>query len=224
MMSLRRRGTSMTVRARIETAPKGYAGAHRPADVARHAHLLDPLPGAGEVRVVATPGGAPRTWNLDIAARDRTGLLARFTGVLASQGIDVTQAVVATWDDGAALQAFIVRSPDSPDVVALQRCLEYALDAPLAASAVRGARVSFDHAATAAYTACEVVAPDRPGLLHAIAMVITNAGADIHAASVSTVDGVGRDCFDLTDADGNKLSAATCAAVERELVGLAELN
>jgi hypothetical protein len=39
-----------------------------------------------------------------------------------------------------------------------------------------------------------------------VAVAITNAGADIHAASVATVDGVARDRFDLSTADHHKLA------------------
>ena len=56
-----------------------------------------------------------------------------------------------------------------------------------------------------AITLCEVTAPDRPGFLHAIAVNFAQDGIDIHAAAVTTVDGVARDRFDLTDSAGNQL-------------------
>ncbi len=116
------------VRARIEASPAGYALAHNAGDIARHATLLDPLPSTGEVRVISTPGREPGTWNLDIAAFDQPGLLAKFTGVLVHESIEIVRAVLATWDDGAALQALIVKTASEPDVVALQRALAWSLD------------------------------------------------------------------------------------------------
>ncbi len=190
---------------RIEAAPAGYVLAHTGSDIARHAELLEPLSSPGEVRVISTPDAEPGVWKLDLASRDRPGLLAVFTGVLVHESFDVARAVLATWDDGAALQALTIRATEAPDLVSLQRSLEWSLDQGLSAPPVDGATVTFDQTASSLYTSCEVVAPDRPGLLHAVAVAITNAGADIHAASVATVDGVARDRFDLSTADHHKL-------------------
>jgi UTP:GlnB (protein PII) uridylyltransferase len=200
MMPFRRRRAT-SAQDRIATAPPGYARTQSRADLVRHAALLDPLPRTREVRVATTPGRIPGTWNLDVAARDQPGLLARFTGVLAAHGIDVVQAVIATWDDGAALQAFVVRSGEAPDA----REFERALERPLLPQAIEDATAVYDNDASPDYTLCEVTAPDRPGLLHAIAVHFATSGVDIHAAAVTTVDGVARDRFDLTDSSGRQL-------------------
>jgi [protein-PII] uridylyltransferase len=202
---------------RIESAPAGYALAQTSSDIARHAALLEPVPRDGEVRVLATPGRSSDTWHVDIASLDRPGLLATFTGVLVHAGIDVAQAVIATWSDRAALQALVVRSGDAPEVDALRGALEWALSQPLSAPPVTGASMTFDHSTSSAYTSCEVTAVDQPGLLHAVAVAIANAGADIHAASVATVDGVARDRFDLTDQSGRKLTPALEDAIAANL-------
>lgn len=205
------------VRARIAQAPPGYALAHSSSDIVRHAQLLEPLCSAGEVRVLATPGKSPGAWNLDLASLDRPRLLAMFTGILVHEAIEVDRAVLATWDDGAALQALGVRCSQAPDVVALQRSLEWSLTQGLYAPPVEGATVTFDQSASPIYTACEVVAPDRPGLLHAIAVAIANAGGDIHGASVQTVDGVATDRFDLSDEHHGKLLPAVSTLIEQNL-------
>ena len=193
---------------RIATAPPGYLLAIAGSDVDRQCALLQPLPSGGEVRVVATPGRTPGSWHLDLATRDRPGLLAAFTGVLADAGVDVVQAVVATWPDGAALQALVVRAASAPDATTLTHELVTSLDRPVVAGPVTDARVDFDEHASPLYTACRVEARDHPGLLHEIASAISATGTDIHAASVTTVDGVAQDRFDLTDRDGRKLDAA----------------
>jgi len=202
---------------RLSTAPPGYLLALSTTDIVRHCALLSPVPAANEVRVVATPGSTAGRWHLDVAGRDRPGLLASFSGVLAEAGIDVVQAVVATWDDGAALEAFVVRSPRPPDADALQGALAASLRQPLWAPAVDDAGVAFDNDASPLYTRCDVRVADRPGLLHAVAVAIARAGADIHAASVMTVDGVARDRFDLSARDGGKLGAAQQEDVARSL-------
>lgn len=193
---------------RIATAPPGYLLAHASSDVARHAALLASLPAPAEVRVVATPGRVTGAWHLDVATRDRRGLLAAFTGVLATSGIDVAQAVLATWDDGAALQAFVVRSTTPPDPPTLQPALEASLRAPLGSDPVEDVTLSFDDTASALYTRCDVRAPDRPGMLHAIAVAIATAGADVHAARVTTSDRAAHDIFDLSDRRGRKLDVS----------------
>jgi [protein-PII] uridylyltransferase len=206
------------VRRRIAAAPPGYLLAHSSADIARQCELLEPLAAPGEVRVVATPGRAAGVWRLDVATLDRAGLLAAFTGVLLDARLDVVQAVVATWDDGGALQAFVVRSPDPPRPAALEPAFAEALVRPRAFSSVPDAHVEFDDHASPLYTACHVVAPDAPGLLHAIAGAVAAAGVDIHAARVATVDGMARDRFDL-DRAGEKLDAAREAMIRDELCG-----
>jgi len=198
---------------RIAKAPHGYLVALDSGDVARHAGLLSPVPGPSEIRVAVTPGPTPSQWHVDVAARDRPGLLAASTGVLALSGIDVIQAVVATWDDGAALQAFVVGSALTPDPAGLQMAFAASLDRPLWAPAMADATLTFDAGASTVYTACQVQAADRPGLLHTLAVAIAAAGADIHAARVTTADGVACDHFDLSDRSGAKLDGRLEAAI-----------
>jgi [protein-PII] uridylyltransferase len=195
-------------RSRVATALPAYVLAHASSDLARHCELLDPLPGAGEVRLSVTPTSVARCWHLDLVTRDRPGLLAAFSGVLAATALDVTQAVLTTWPDGAALQAFTVRTMDMPAHGDLQRALSGALELPLRSDPVPDASVRFDDDASALYTACEIAASDQPGLLHAIAVAIAAAGGDVHAASVRTHDGIARDHFDLSDRSGQKLDHA----------------
>ncbi|MHB8464015.1 MAG: hypothetical protein ACYDH6_11080 [Acidimicrobiales bacterium] len=212
-------GRGTPAAARIESAPPGYLLVHGPSDVARHCALLSPLPAAGQARVVVTPGRAAHEWRLDVAGRDRPGLLAAFTGVLTAEDIEVVQAVLATWDDGAALEAFVVRAAVMPEPGDLQASFQASLVEPLSARPVGDAEVGFDGGVSALYTACDVRATDRPGLLHAIAVAITSAGGDVHAARVTTVDGVAHDHFDLSDRAGNKLTAGMEAAIRQAIVG-----
>ena len=207
------------VAARIAAAPPGYVLAQGTSDIARHCELLTPVPAPREARVVATPGRAPGEWHLDVASRDRPGLLAAFSGVLAGWGLDVVQAVLATWDDGGALEAFVIRSSDPPDSPALQRALESSLGEPLSSPPVGDAEVTFLDRGSALYTACDVRAADRPGLLHAVAVAIATAGADVHAARVTTADGVAHDRFDLSDRQERKLDTPLKEAIRARVTG-----
>jgi [protein-PII] uridylyltransferase len=216
-------GAGTPASARIATAPPGYLLAHRSSDIVRHCELLEPLAAVGEVRVVATPGWSRGEWHLDVVSRDRPRLLAAFSGVLVDAGIDVAQAVLATWDDGGALQALTIRAAEPPEPAELQRALSAALDAPCSSSPIPDAQVRFDHVTSPLYTGCDVTVTDRPGLLHAIAVAIAAADVDIHAARVSTAEGIACDRFDLSDPDGRKLSRpqeqAIRAGIERGTSG-----
>ena len=191
---------------RIASAPPGYLLSQSSSDIIRHATMLGSLPAPREVRVATTPGRITGEWQLDVATRDRPGILAAFTGVLHEAGLDVTQAILATWDDAAALQTFVIRSIEPPDDIILQHSLSASLDRPLTSSPVAEALVSFDHAVSPLYTSCVVTAVDQPGLLHTIAVAVATAGIDIHAASVTTIHGIARDSFDLSDRSGRKLN------------------
>ena len=191
--------------ARIADAPPAYLMVHTSSVIVRHCEMLEPRPRAGEPRVVVTPTARLGRWSLDVAAADQPGLLAAFTGVLHEAGIDVERAVIATWPDGGALQSFVVAAELTPDAAQLECSLSAALNAPPSARPVTGARVTFDHAVSPLYTACRVQAADEPGLLHAITTAMAAAGVDIHAARVTTVDGMAVDHFDLSDRAGSKL-------------------
>ena len=201
--------------ARAAAAPPAYLRTQSASDVARHCQLLETRPGPGEVRFVVTPARAG--WHLDVAARDRPGLLAMVTGVLSTHDIGVVQAVVATWKDGAALEAFLVDSVGR-DIAALQAALEGALDRPLTADPVPDAVVVFDNEAGPWFTRMEVLAPDRIGLLHSVATAIAVGGADVHGAGVTTRDGVAVDQFDLTNQGGDKLTAERQAAIRQRIL------
>lgn len=204
--------------ARVAAAPPGYLLVHGSSDIARHCELLSPLPRPGEVRVDVTPGRKRGEWHVDVATCDRPGLLAAFTGVLAEVGADVVQAVLATWEDGAALEAFVLRAAEVPDAVDLQARFVESLSRPTAAEAVTDAVVvTFDGDASALYTRCDVRATDRPGLLHSLAVAIASAGADVHAARVTTIGDVAHDVFDLSDRAGNKLDGRLIGAIADRL-------
>jgi [protein-PII] uridylyltransferase len=185
--------------------------------IARHAQLLEPLPSGSEARVqlVETEHGC---W-VDVAARDKPGLLARVTGVLADLGLDVRDAIVATWPDGGALESFNVESDEVPDPAVLRTAIEGSFDAPLASVPLPEAIVTFDDGASPWHTVCEVRAPDKPGLLHSLANAFAAAGVEVHSARIGVDDGVAFDRFDVTDRDGRKLGDEMKDAVQRFVGG-----
>ncbi len=203
-------GADVDARERLEVAPRAYLLAAPPADLARQVALCDPVPRSGTVRTAVTdvPGEAALWW-VEVVARDRPGLLARESGVLAATGIDVIGALAAVWGDGCALTSFLVHCKASPSADQLTDAFDDALDRPLSAPAISGVTLTFDDAASPWHTICTARATDRPGLLHALATAFACAGASVHAARVRTAGDAVIDVFELTDTMGAKLAPAT---------------
>ena len=183
---------------------------------------MEPVPKRHEVRVSVTTVEDDQ-WRIEVAARDREGLLAKVSGVIADQGLDIHNAAVATWGDGAALDSFLVRRAElsparlephelaqvpPPNAVEIQRAILIALDAGFDTLPNPHAEMRFDDAASPWYTICEARSPDRRGLLHSLAAAIAAAGVSVHSARLVTIAGTTVDRFELTDRNGNKLDGA----------------
>jgi Kef-type K+ transport system membrane component KefB len=211
-------GADTDARERLEVAPRAYLLATAPADLARQVALCDPLPKHDTVRTAVTPlAGETAVWWIDVVARDRPGLLARQTGVLASRAVDVVGAISATWGDGCALSSFLVHAPYAPAPLRLTAEFEAALKQPLEARTMDGVTLEFDDAGSPWHTICTARARDQRGLLHAVTTAFAVAGANVHAARVRTAGDAVVDVFELTDTKGAKLAAATEERV-RELL------
>lgn len=210
-------GPDVARRERVETAPRTHLLHHDPEVLARHAELLRTVPPSGTVRVAVTADAGGR-W-VEVAARDRHGLLAAVTRVLADLGLDISRAGIATWPDGAALETFRVQDGEVPDAAILQPAIEAVLDLDLAAPPLPEAGVSFDRHASPWHTTCEVDAPDRPRLLHQLATAFAAADVDVASATIVGHEGRAHDTFLLHGPDGNKLDATDEAAIVRFVAG-----
>jgi Na+:H+ antiporter len=216
--AIRAAGDHGAVVERVRTAPRSYILSQPATDVARQAAFIDPVPARGEASVAVLPIDAGR-WRVEVAARDRPGLLQAVAGAIAGQGFDIVDAVVATWPDGAALSAFVVRrgqettsrngtSDDAPDPVAVEAGIVAALGEPPRPTPNRDAELRFDDHASPWYTICEVESPDRRGLLQDLTAAMASAGVNVHSARLVTTNGVAVDRFELTDRNGQKLDEA----------------
>lgn len=217
--------TNPLVRDRIENAAAGYVLTHSPADIVRHAELIEPLPRGRTVRVTVheirsdTPGLAPvelpvsrlHQWRVEIAARDTRGLLARITGILADMGLEVTSADLATWPDGGVLDTFTVTSATKPSSTQLAHRIQESLkrrpDAGVRfdRGVVRRLVISVDQEAHPWHTVITVSGSDQPGLLQAVATSFSVAGIHVHHASISTANGIVTDRFEVSDRHGRKV-------------------
>ena len=223
--AVRRAGDDRQLIERIEHAPRSYLLTHHVEAIARHVELLKAASRDGRLRVSVLTLGVSE-WRIEIAGRDRPGLLATIAGVIADQGFEILDATVSTWPDHTALDSFRIQYPGPrllpeqlpetlrpPDPTIMEDAIEAAFDRPLDSPPNPLADVRFDDHASPWYTLCEIHSPDQRGLLHSIAVAITNAGAQVHSARLITTDGVARDRFELTDRNGHKLDTTTKATL-----------
>jgi [protein-PII] uridylyltransferase len=163
-----------------------------------------------------------------VATRDREGLFALLTGVIAANGMNILAARVATSEDGMALDAFRIshlenpaRALDEERWIRTRQLLADVLEGrvDLAKELARVSRpglldkkpppgiareVIVDNHTSGESTVIEVYAPDRIGLLHAVAKAIFELGLRIHLAKITTnVDQI-LDVFYVTESDGAK--------------------
>jgi UTP:GlnB (protein PII) uridylyltransferase len=100
-----------------------------------------------------------------------------------------------------------------PVANALRAALEDALDTPLIASPVESVELSFDDAGSPWHTRCTATAPDRPGLLHALATAFAAADVSVHSAQITTDGATAVDHFGLADRRSAKLDERAKARI-----------
>ena len=172
------------------------------------------------------PGRIESTTEIALAARDRPGLFADLTAVLAAAGADVTGARVATARDGTVLDVFQVQDgADAPygqneprRLTRLVAALEAAARGekpvdppPMPKASPRRAVfdvrpvVMIDTAASEAATVIGVSGADRPGLLAELSRTLTDLGLSIRSAHVAGFGERAVDSFYVVDAEGRKV-------------------
>lgn len=195
------------VRRHLEDAPRRYLLARSPASVARHLRMLEPRPREHEVRLYAERIGRDR-FTLDIVALDHPGALALISGTLSRSSIRVEAASCSTWRTGELIDVFTVTADDATDWDRVRERLEAAFAAENGHSTERiEGFVQIDNEASPWYSIIEVRATDRAGLLHRVASALARSGAQIHHATVKTIEGVAVDEFAVTGPNGHKLDA-----------------
>ena len=198
------RGASAdAVDALTDEAPPSYFDTADVHLVAAHAELLARPERTG---AVVTPGVVPDTMLVAVAAKDREGLLADCTGVLAAADLEVLEARATTGPGGMAFDWFTVTG--TVDVEDLTEHLEAALDDRIDVDALvsrprrrpsdgrilrRGATVTVQGG-----NRIEVEAPDRPALLYYLCRAIADAGYALTAVRASTL---GPSVFDVFEID-----------------------
>jgi [protein-PII] uridylyltransferase len=158
---------------------------------------------------------------------DRLGLLSKVAGALAEVRINILRADIYTRADDVVLDVFYVCNEqgeyvsDEPRLDHMARLLTRFLSPhrpitlatempPLPVSNVgadgEAPEVNIDNEVSAEYTAVEVVAADRIGLLYYIFRVLSHCRVNIAQAVITTEDGRAGDVFFVTDEDGRKIT------------------
>ena len=205
------------VRDRIDAATDAYVLANDPDEIARHAQLVEPLPRKGTMRVSVRPLGEPLQWQVEVACRDDLGALARLTSSLTDHGLDILQASVATWPDGAALDVFVVSGAMRPNARDLALAFEGGSKSVVEPADLVDVATVFDNAAHPWHTMLSVSCNDAPGALQSIASAFASCGVVVVDARISSVDGRVNDRFALTDRHGRKLDASTISRLDTAL-------
>jgi [protein-PII] uridylyltransferase len=177
-------------------------------------------------------------FELAIATRDRAGLFAMITGVMAAEGLNILAARIATSRDGVALDAFRISRPsDEPaldeerverlettlrDVLRGRRDIEELVQRSARPwlRRRRGRRtetsIDIDNEVSEAFTVLDVTAGDRVGLLFTITNCLYHQDVSIHLAKVTTMVTQALDAFYVTDLAGRKIEDAARLAAIRD--------
>jgi predicted amino acid-binding ACT domain protein len=155
-----------------------------PAEVvAADLALCHPPLGPDEVRAVARPTDVAGVDRLTVVAHDRPGLLVRLAGALTEQGISITGASASAWPAlGVAIQRLSVTGASEWEGVGQRLRDILGRGQPVSPSFTPAAPVEVDTQPQGlGLVLVTVRAPDRPGLLWAVASWFQAVGADVQA-------------------------------------------
>jgi [protein-PII] uridylyltransferase len=197
---------------RIQHAAAVYVLAHEPDTIVRHAALIEPAPRSRTVRINVYPTAVSDEWEIDIATRDMRGLLARICATFAERGLEIVNADLATWPDGAVLDSFTVRSTQKPSATQLvfevEQRLRKRIENPrrLARGTKNSIDFTLDNEAHPWHSVVLVRGADQPGFIQAVAAAFARANINVHHAKITTNAGEVADRFEVSTRHGRKIS------------------
>ncbi len=228
--------TSSKFKAFLEGFPQRYLRVHSAEEVMQHLKMADEL-AEDPVQVDLKRG---RHWyELTLVTRDRPALFATLAGVLAAWGMNIVKAnafsngagtVVDTlyftdrfrtlelnlseWDRFKRSVTEVLLG--EADLDRMLRDRQRGEKSPAAKVKVE-TKIEFDDACSSTSTLVQVIAQDRPRLLHRIASCFSAQKCNIEIALIDTEGQMAIDAFYLTS-EAAKLTPEHCQQVEKALL------
>jgi [protein-PII] uridylyltransferase len=220
----------------VEGFPQRYLRVHSAEDVMRHLEMAEEF-GHDPVQVDLKRG---RHWyELTLVTKDRASLFATLTGVLAAWGMNIVKAHAFSNQAGTVVDTlyFTDRFRTLELNMSEWERFKQSVAAVLAGAAdldkmlrdrqrseknsrvkvVVETRIDFDDACSSTSTLLQVIAQDRPRLLHRISSCLSHQKCNIEIALIDTEGQMAIDTFYLTS-DGKKLTGELQKKVEKALV------
>jgi [protein-PII] uridylyltransferase len=220
----------------VEGFPQRYLRVHSAEDVMRHLEMAEEF-GHDAVQVDLKRG---RHWyELTLVTKDRASLFATLTGVLAAWGMNIVKAHAFSNQAGTVVDTLYFTDRFRTLELNLSEWDRFkrSIAAVLAGAAdldkmlhdrqrgekmtrvkvVVATRIDFDDRCSSTSTLLQVIAQDRPRLLHRISSCLSHQRCNIEIALIDTEGQMAIDAFYLTSG-GKKLTAEHQKKVEKALV------
>ncbi len=228
--------TSSKFKEFLEGFPQRYLLVHSAEEVMRHIAMADEL-GTDSVQVELKRG---RHWyELTLVTRDRPFLFAKLSGVLAAWGMNIVKANAFSNEAGTVVDTLYFTDRfrtlelnlsewerfkrsvtevllGEADLEKMLRDRQRAEKGTILKVKVE-TKIEFDETSSSTSTLVQVIAQDRPRLLHRIASCLSDQRCNIEIALIDTEGQMAIDTFYLTSG-GKKLGAERCRGVEKALV------
>ncbi|HLW85960.1 MAG TPA: [protein-PII] uridylyltransferase [Candidatus Sulfotelmatobacter sp.] len=228
--------TSNKFRSFVEGFPQRYLRVHSAEEVMQHLEMADQV-ATDPVQIDLKRG---RHWyDLTLVARDRPFLFATLTGVLAAWGMNIVKANAFSNQAGTVVDTihftdrFRTLELNLSEWARFKRSITEVLlgeadldrmlrdrqrsEKSVATKVKVETRIEFDDACSSSSTLVQVIAQDRPRLLHRIASCLSDQECNIEIALIDTEGQMAIDAFYLTS-KGAKLTPQHCKQVEKALV------